>query len=120
MAHSQPRGVCRQIARRARQGKSSGAADGIAAGVGSDRTSAVTDKGTGQNMTNNCNQTMPGNFELSDQAAEREAQLIARQWREMSRNHAQHGRPFAVTFIRTPDGTVSLFSGSPAGRVRDE
>jgi len=68
----------------------------------------------------NTNQTMPGNFEFNDQTAEREAQLIVRQWHEMSRNHARHGRPFAVTFIRTPDGMVSVFSGSPAGRVKDE
>lgn len=66
------------------------------------------------------NQTMPGNYEYSDQTAEREAQLVSRQWHEMSRKHAQHGRAFAVTFVRTPDGTVSAFSGYPAGRVRNE
>lgn len=71
-------------------------------------------------MTNNTNQTVPGKFEFSDKATEREAQLIVRQWHEMSRKHAAHGRPFAVTFIRTPDGMVSSFSGYPAGRVRDE
>jgi len=71
-------------------------------------------------MTQNTNQTMPGNFEFSDQVADREARMVARQWHEMSRNHAAHGRPFAVTFIRDTDGTVLAFSGSPAGKVKDD
>ena len=71
-------------------------------------------------MTDNCNQTIPGDFEFSDQGAVREERLILNQYRELSRKHAAHGRSFSVTIVRSPDGTVSVFGGYPAGRVRDE
>lgn len=50
----------------------------------------------------------------------REERLILNQYRELSRKHGAHGRAFTLTIVRTPDGTVSVFGGYPAGRVRDE
>lgn len=65
---------------------------------------------------------MPGDFEFPcDRAgAQREGRLIVKQWRELSRKHGEHGRPFSMTIVRDERGYISVFGGYPAGRVKDE
>lgn len=63
------------------------------------------------------NATVPGNYDFNSRS-EHEEQLIVRQYREMSRKHGEHGRPFTITIYHDSDGTVSVFGGAPAGRVK--
>lgn len=71
-------------------------------------------------MANNTNQTIPGNFEFTSETPTREARLIVRQWCEQSRKHGDNGRAFSMTIVRDERGYVSIFTGNPAGRVKDD
>jgi len=69
------------------------------------------------------NATIPVQFEFPDDRhgrKQRQAELIARQANELSRKHLEHGRPCIVSILYEVDGSVSVFGGYPAGRVKDE
>lgn len=74
------------------------------------------DNARAQGMTTTA--TVPGNYEFRNGRSEREERLVIRQYREMSRKHGEHGRPFTIMIHHDVDGTVSVFSGTPAGRVK--
>jgi len=65
--------------------------------------------------------TYPNQFELNPQrryAPDPVEDIIIRQYRHGRETSTKHGLPFLITIRVQPDGTIEVYYGAPAGKVK--